>query len=231
MVGFEHKKHEFTSGTMMALPIVVGYIAIGIPFGILAVKNNLPIWSVGLMSLFIFAGSSQFVAVSLMGVGSGIWPIVSATFLLNLRHFLMGMSLGDALPKIRPLLAAYLSQSITDETYGVNIIKTRDSAIIPPMNMLGTNVVAHASWVLATIIGAWLGNVIPIDSKYTSGALPIMFAVLLALQLKNLKHFVLAAMAIAFTVLFIQMFSGNWPFLVTALVVPTLATIYEVIRK
>lgn len=231
MTSPERKNNEFISGVVMALPIVVGYMAVGIPFGILAAKINLPVWAVGLMSLFIFAGSSQFVAIQLMSVGSGFWPIISATFILNLRHFLMGMSLGNALPKVNPLFAAYLSQSITDETYGMNITKIGNSEFIPPMNMLGTNVVAHASWILATIIGAWLGNVISIDSRYTSGALPVMFAALLGLQLRGPRHFVLATMAIVFTALFIQIFSGNWPFLIAALIVPTLATVYEAMRN
>ncbi len=223
-------QNPFLSGVIVALPIIVGYMAVGIPFGVLGAKMGIPAWILVLMSIFIFAGSAQYVAIQLLSIGSGFLPIISATFILNLRHFLMATSLGDALPKVRLPFLTYLAQSITDETFGMNIVKLDKEKNLHPMNVLGTNLLAHTSWVVATAIGAVLGNVIPIQPIYTAGALPIMFAVLLALQIKNVFHVILALFSIVLTVVLLKLLSGSWPFLITALIVPTLATIIEVKR-
>lgn len=222
---------NFFKGAAMALPIAVGYTAIGIPFGILAAKVGLPVWGVAAMSFFVFAGSSQFVAIQLLGAGSGILPIITATLILNSRHLLMGMSLGGASSRIDPPLMAYITHSMTDESYGVNIIKASSGEKIGPIDMLGTNIVAHLSWVAATVVGAWAGNIIPIDTKCAEGALPIMFAVLLGLQFVKARFILWAAVAAIVTILLMQLLPDNWPFLVAALVVPTFATIYEVMKN
>ena len=211
----------------MAIPILFGYTAVGIPFGVLAVKAGLPIWAVPLMSLFVFAGSAQFVAIQLIALGEGLWPIASAAFILNLRHFLMATSLGTSLPHVRLLSLTYLAQSITDETYGVNIGKvSNDGDTIDPLSMFGTNITAHLSWVVPTWIGAWVGSRIDVDMNYLTGALPVMFAVLLALQLKDRLHFLLAFLATVMTIGLIFVVPGNWPFLITALAIPTIATFF-----
>ena len=225
------ESRDFLSGALMALPIVVGYGAIGIPFGILAVKAGLPVWAVALMSFFIFAGSAQFVAIQLVSTGVGVLPIMSATFILNLRHFLMGMSLGDNTNRVGIPLTTYLTQTITDETFGVNITKAEDGEKIHPSSMLGTNVVAHFSWIAANVIGAILGNVLPIEDKYTYGALPILFSVLLALQFKHMKFFILAGASVLLTWVLVGVLPGRWPFMVVALVVPTIKIIYEEVMK
>jgi len=217
---------------LMAIPILVGYTAVGIPFGILAVKAGLPVWAIPLMSLFLFAGSAQFVAIQLIALGEGLWPIASAAFILNLRHFLMATSLGTMLPRLRFFPLIYLAQSITDETYGVNIGKiSNDGEKIDPWSMFGTNIVAHLSWIVPTWLGAWIGSTIDIDMNYLAGALPVMFAVLLALQLKDRLHLLLAVLAAILTIGLIFVVPGNWPFLITALVIPTVATIYREGRK
>ena len=189
-------RHPFIEGMLMAIPILVGYTAVGIPFGILAVKAGLPVWSVPLMGLFVFAGSSQFVAIQLIVLGEGLWPIASAVFILNLRHFLMATSLGTILPRLKLGPLVYLAQSVTDETYGVNIGKiSNDGDKIDPLSVFGTNIVAHLSWIIPTWLGAWVGSRIDVDMNYLAGALPVMFAVLLALQLKDRLHLLLALLA------------------------------------
>ncbi|MBU4484267.1 AzlC family ABC transporter permease [bacterium] len=223
----EIKRQNFFTGATMAIPIVVGYVALGIPFGILGVKIGLPVWVLVLMSIFVFAGSAQFVALQLIEAKSGIFPIITVAFILNLRHFLMAMSLGDVLHRVKIPFLTYLAHSITDESYGVNIVKADDGKKLHSWNMFGTNLVAHVSWVLATYIGASLGKVLPVDEVYTSGALPIMFAVLLGMQFKKTIYLILALISMLFTIVLLRCFGGSWSFLITALVIPTVFTIYH----
>ena len=215
----------------MGLPIVVGYTAVGIPFGILATKAGVPVWGTALMCILVLAGSAQFIAVQLIAMGSGVLPIITATFVVNLRHFLMGSTLGGALPRLGIMPLIYLGHSITDETFGINIGKINGGDKIDPGSMFGTNIAAHVSWTLASVTGAWIGNLISIDIEYLSGVLPVMFVVLLALQLRRFYHYILTIIAIILTIIFVNIIPGQWPFLITAMIVPTAATIIDLWRE
>lgn len=224
---FLNNKEEFYRGAYQAIPIVLGYFAIGAPFGILAAKGGLPLWASLSLSLFVFAGSAQFVALQLLASFAGWLPICLATFLLNLRHFLMSISLGSSLPNLRTPFLAFFAHLITDETYAVNIGKVKSDEYLHPWNALGTSFISFLSWVAATGMGHIAGNLIPVDLKYIEGALPIMFISLLGLQLREIKHWIFSFISICLTFLFILTIVGKWPFLLAAIIIPTLGTIYE----
>jgi 4-azaleucine resistance transporter AzlC len=224
-------RHPFVNGVAMAIPIFVGYTALGIPYGMLGVASGIPAWVLVLMSTFILAGSAQFVAVQMIAAGAGVVPIIIAGFALNVRHIFMAMSLGNSMGKASAPLLAYIAHSTTDEAFGVNISKADGGSLVDPMDALGTNIITHASWVVATLVGAYLGGYIPAGTEVASAALPIMFAVLLALQIKGLVHVLCAVLAVAVTVLAMSYLPKNWSFLAAALVVPTIATIYEEVRR
>jgi len=224
-------RHPFLSGVVMALPIFVGYMALGIPFGLFGVKLGVPMWALVLMSVFVLAGSAQFVALQLIAAGMGATHIIFAAFILNLRHFFMGMSLGNALPRVRIPFLVYLGHTITDESFGVNIVKVSGDEKLQPMSMLGTNLVAHISWVAATFIGAWVGSYIPVKTEIAAAALPIMFVVLLGLQLTRVSHVILAIASAVLTMILMWSLPGNWPFLIAAVTIPTVATIYDLVSE
>ena len=79
-------------GLMAAWPICLGYIPIGLAFGVLAQKAGLSVLEIGSMSIFVFAGSSQFIAVSMLSTGAGAASIIVTTFMVNLRHLLMSLA-------------------------------------------------------------------------------------------------------------------------------------------
>lgn len=220
------ERSNFQKGLLMGLPIAVGFTAIGVPFGILANKAGIPLWAVALMCVVVLAGSAQFIAVQLISVGTGFWPIVAATFVINLRHFLMTTSLGGSLKYLNLPSLFYIAHTTTDETYGINIGKISGDEKLETASVFGTNIVAHLSWTVASVFGAWLGDFIPVNLEYLAGALPVMFAVLLGLQLKKIEHFILVIVTVLLTVLFIHLIPGQWPFLITVLIVPTLATVF-----
>lgn len=216
-------KNSFRRGVVEATPIVIGYLPVAISFGILGTKMGLPVWATIGMSTIVFAGASQFVALQLLTNGVGILPIALATFVINLRHFLMGMSLGSHLPRIKKRHLLYAAQSMTDETYGINIAKKE----LGLANMLGVSSTAHFAWSLGTAIGALAGNFIPLDMKYFSGALPVMFVTLLTLQIKTKEDFSLTMLAMFLTLVLMFFLPGKWPFLISALLIPTLALCFK----
>src|SRR5690554_7305588 len=95
-----------------------GYLPLGAAFGILAVEMGLPVWAALLMSLLIYAGAGQFLAVALLAAGAGLVEMAVATLMLNSRHLFYGLSLlkrfqGAGWRK------PYLIFSLTDETYSL----------------------------------------------------------------------------------------------------------------
>jgi 4-azaleucine resistance transporter AzlC len=84
----------FSKGVVAAWPICLGYAPIGLAFGVLAEKAGLSPLEIGLMSVIVFAGSSQFIAVSMLAAGASALSIVATAFVVNLRHFLMSSALA-----------------------------------------------------------------------------------------------------------------------------------------
>ena len=116
-------KNGFREGVKAALPIVLGYLPVGITFGILARKAGLTSFEVGLMSLFVYAGASQFLAIEMISKGLSTFSIILATFFINLRHILMSSNLSVYLRNVRIPILGLLSAQMTDESYAVAISK------------------------------------------------------------------------------------------------------------
>ena len=85
-------------GLSCGLPVILGYLPISFAFGVLAANNQIPFAAALGMSVFVYAGSSQFIVVGLLAQGAAITTIVFTTFLINLRMFLMSAAL---LPQVR----------------------------------------------------------------------------------------------------------------------------------
>jgi predicted branched-subunit amino acid permease len=80
------RRREFWAGARATLPLVVGAVPFGIIFGAVAVNSGLSAWATAALSLFVFAGASQFVAAGLVAGGAGLLVIILTTFVVNLRH-------------------------------------------------------------------------------------------------------------------------------------------------
>lgn len=211
-------------GAVRASPIVVAYFAYALTFGILAVQAGIPAWVTVLMSAAVFAGSSQFVALQLLALGSGIFEIMIATFFINLRHLLLSTSLAHKLPSCSPWLLGYLGYSNTDETYGVNMAKCPRHGQIRPITALGTNVTGHAAWALSTLVGVVIGAKIQ-RVEVLTGILPMMFAVLLGLQIEQWREALLAVLCGLVTVGMLQILPGYLAIVVVAVVMPMVGMI------
>ncbi|MGE5653154.1 MAG: AzlC family ABC transporter permease, partial [Bacillota bacterium] len=94
--------NQLTTGARAALPIVLGYVPIGLAFGVLAVQQGLGVPGIFLMSLIVYAGSAQFIATGMLAAGASPTAIIATTFLVNLRHLLMSASMSAHLRHIHP---------------------------------------------------------------------------------------------------------------------------------
>ena len=177
-------KSNFFKGVRQALPIVLGYIPIGLSFGILA-ADTLRHTGIFLMSLLVYAGSAQFISVSMLAGQASAISVIVTVFLVNLRHLLFSASLSPYARAIPARLLALISFEMTDESFAVEIQEARKSSP-PAAYYFGLHLTAHASWIAATVAGGMLGALIPDPAKWgIDFALPAMFIALLTAQVKR----------------------------------------------
>lgn len=182
-------KPGFAAGLRASLPIAIGYLPIAVTFGLVARSADIPAALTILMSLIIFAGASQFVAVNLIALGTNPWEIILTTFMLNLRHLLMSASLTQRIEPASRRKMAMLAFGVTDETFSVASL--REERQLSPGFILGLNLLAFFSWVAGTCLGVSLVNGIPASLQASMGiALYAMFIGLLIPALRKNRHLI-----------------------------------------
>lgn len=87
----------FLEGIKDCVPTLLGYMSIGFAFGIVGISSQLSIWEIALLSIFIYAGASQFIICALLVTGSPLSAIIFTTFIVNLRHLLLSLTLAPIL--------------------------------------------------------------------------------------------------------------------------------------
>lgn len=219
------RRSSFWHGSKRAFSIVLGYLPIGLAYGMIATEYNIrPIITMAL-SIMVFAGSSQFVAVSILAAGGGGLSLVITVFFINLRHLLMSASLAPFLrytPLPRLLLLGF---GITDESFAL-LRYDFEEGVADADFMFGVNMTAYLSWNLATFLGIVLGSVI--QNSYYLGldfALPAMFIALLVFQLRG-SLFSLVALLSGLLSLFLSIYSpAEWNLILATLVAATLGVL------
>lgn len=202
-------KTAFTSGISAAIPIVVGYLPISVTFGVIAQQTGIPLIHTVLMSSLVFAGASQFMAVNMLAMGTGFLEIVLATFVLNFRHFVMGLSLMNILNTISKPWKIALSSGITDETFAVASLQKEK---VDCFFVAGLILASYVSWVFGTLIGGLLSHIIPSSmSESMSVALYAMFIGLLVPAVRGTWRFGLVALiGMGLNTFFSIFMSGGW---------------------
>lgn len=183
-------KNDILRGIKSALPITLGYLPLGMAFGMLAVQQGLNVYEIFFMSLMVFAGSGQYIAASMIASGSEAIAVIATTFLVNLRHLLMSASLSPYLKEVSIPKQIVIAAALTDETYAADITNLREENNTPYFYM-SLNVFSHFSWIFSTVMGGLVGSVISDPSKWgLDYALAAMFIGLLSIQADSKKSLV-----------------------------------------
>lgn len=151
----------FWDGVKDALPTALGYISIGVAFGVVAAASGFSALQVGLMSLLIYAGSAQFALVSMLVSGESLISVIITIFFINLRNMLMSLHATTIFTKSSLLENMVIASLITDESYGVLLGEQVHNQQISTAWMHGNNVAGYSIWILATVTGTLLGSFIP----------------------------------------------------------------------
>jgi 4-azaleucine resistance transporter AzlC len=198
----------FSRGAAAAWPICFGYAPIGLAFGVLAQKAGLTPLEIGLMSVIVFAGSSQFIAVSMLAAGASVVSIVATAFIVNLRHFLMSSALAVYLKNADRIKLSFFSYGVTDESFAVNLTRFRESDW-DLNSALVTNFTANITWFITTVLGGFSGQFIPAHAFGIDYALVAMFICLLVFQLKGSIYVITAIVAGIIAVILSMIIPGN----------------------
>lgn len=214
------------AGLKAGLPICLGYVPIGLAFGVLAGKAGLSPFQIGLMSAVVFAGSSQFIAVSMLAQGAGAYAIIATTFVVNLRHLLMGSALSVYLSRVDKGILSLFAYGVTDESFAVNLVRFREGKWgIKPS--LVVNHIANLTWILSTIAGGLGGAFIPEGAFGIEYALPAMFICLLVFQLRGRKYVLTALTSGLLAVVLSLLLPGNWYIILASIIAATIGVLFR----
>lgn len=199
------------------IPVMAGYISLGIAFGLLLQSIGYgPIWAL-LMSVFIYAGSAQFLAVELLAAGATLTHVALLTFLLNFRHLFYGLSMiekyrGTGIRKI------YLIFGLTDETYALLTGYKTPEGLSDKSYYFAVTLMNQLYWIFGCVFGSVAGGLIPFDTTGIDFAMTALFAVLVVEQWKTHKNHIPAILGFTATIAALYIFGAD-SFLIPALIV------------
>ncbi len=144
------------------IPMLVGAAPFGVIFGTLASTAGLPPWATVLMSLLVYGGSSQFVAVTLLASGASSLVIIATTLIVNLRHALYSATLLPHISALPKRWRALLAWFLTDETFAIvyHKVDSGEPLRIGPY-YLGSAMAMYCNWQFWTIVGILIGRSVP----------------------------------------------------------------------
>ncbi len=218
-------------GAALALPIVMGYVPVGFAFGVLAQKSGLSLWNAAAMSIFVYAGSSQLIAVGLLAAAAPAASIIITTFIVNLRHMLMSAALAPHLRGWKKVEITAFAYQLTDESFAIHA-RRFPSGDTGKAETFAVNATAQIAWVGGTLLGVLAGQLItdiqPLGLDY---ALPAMFIALLVLQLFNRIQVAVAVFTGLTSVGLALAGAGQWNVMIATIFGATLGVFLELWTK
>jgi 4-azaleucine resistance transporter AzlC len=181
----------FSAALKYSVPVFLGYITIGIAFGLLLVDAGYPWWLAPVMGIVMYAGAGQYIAVGLFAAGASLWEAALVQLVVNARHIAYGLSMLKRFRKAGPF-RFYLVYALTDETFA--LLSSMPFEGGPPSKcgteddggrsrfMFCVALLNQLYWVSGSVAGALAGSLIPFDTSGIGFALTALFVVLMVDQ-------------------------------------------------
>ncbi|MDR2783924.1 MAG: AzlC family ABC transporter permease [Treponema sp.] len=189
-----NKRTIFARAVRYSIPVLLGYLAIGIAFGLLLVDAGYP-WQLSLvMSIVMYAGAGQYIAVGLFATGAGLVEAALVQFVVNARHMAYALTMLKRF-NMTGKLKYYLIFALTDETFALlsslPAERLGDEQVETPGErawfMFFVSLLDHGYWTVGSVIGAVAGSLIPFSMEGIGFALTALFIVLLIEQIYKVK--------------------------------------------
>lgn len=169
-----------------SIPVMMGYIFLGFAFGVLLVSNQYPIYYGFIMSVCIYAGSMQFVAISLLNAGESIVNVIIMTCMINARHIFYGLSMLEKFTKCEEF-KPYMIFSLTDETYSLLVKDTCPKDCNQKHYMFLLSLFNQIYWISGTLLGGILGSTISFNAAGLDFSMTALFVVIVVEQYRHNK--------------------------------------------
>lgn len=172
-----HIKDAFSA----AIPVMLGYVAIGIPCGILSDSIGMNALQVFLLSALFYSGAGQFMIPNMYLASSSVTSIVASVSLVNTRQMLYSASFAKCCDGVSKRLTFFFAATVTDETYGVST-KRFEEGDWSVDRALMLNLFSQTSWTLSTVAGVLVGSALDIPLNIASFAMTSIFICLMVTQ-------------------------------------------------
>ena len=214
-------KHQVVKQALYkSIPVMAGYVVLGIGFGILMRSAGYGLGLTAAMSLFIYAGSMQYVGVGLLSGGASILNTAITTLMVNARHLFYSISMVDTY-KEAGAYKPYLIFALTDETYSLLCDGKTPEGENPHLYRLLVSAFNHSYWVCGSILGSLLGAVLPFSSAGVEFSMTALFVASFTEQWLSTKDHLPAVTGLVCTLLSLLLV-GPEHFLIPAMVLITL---------
>ncbi|MCR5128406.1 MAG: AzlC family ABC transporter permease [Lachnospiraceae bacterium] len=203
-----------------SIPVLAGYVVLGIGFGILMRNAGYGVLWAASMSIFIYAGSMQYVGIGLLTGGASVLTAIITTVMVNARHLFYSISMIDIYKhsgKFKP----YLIFSLTDETYSLLCDGQVPDGASPGLYRFIVSFFDHCYWIIGTIIGNLIGAVLPFSTAGIEFSMTALFVASFTEQWLATKDHVPALTGLLCTFLCLVVF-GRDRFLIPAMLLITL---------
>lgn len=210
-------RRYFWEGVVESVPLAISLGCYSLVFGMLARQSGLIVKEIFFMSAFVFAGASQFAILPLIQNDASLFTMISTTYVINLRHYLMAASLSTMWPNLKKYKKAFLAFFLIDENFA---LASRDNRIRKGMiyYYAGSGIMLYAFWVLPSTLGAWIGNFICQPEKWgLDFAFPAAFLGLLIPLIKRKTDFIVAVIACILSVFGALLLPGSWYILIAGI--------------
>ncbi|MBO5274986.1 MAG: AzlC family ABC transporter permease [Clostridia bacterium] len=216
-------KTQLKSALVATIPVMTGYLVLGFGFGvILATKGYGILWALG-MSLFIYAGSMQFVAIDLITGGAGIITTALTTLMVNARHLFYGISMVEKY-KSAGAKKPYLIFALTDETYSLLCAEqvTEENRRAFHTRSFLISLFDQIWWVTGSVIGSMAGAHLPFSTEGIDFALTALFVTVFVEQWLSTKRHLPALIGVGVSALCLVIFSAD-VFLIPSMILITVS--------
>ena len=193
------KRKALKAAFPYTLPVMMGYLFLGMAFGILLTSKGIFYGWALFMSLFVYAGSMQFVAIELLLTPFAPLSAALVTLMVNARHLLYGLSMLEPF-KIMGKLKPYMIFSLSDETYSLECSAKPPEGVERKYFLFFIALLDQSYWVIGTLAGVLAGNIFPLDSTGIDFAMTALFLVIFLEQWESTSNHIpaLAGLVITF---------------------------------
>lgn len=219
-------RRQYLRGVHAGLPVIPGFIPVGIAYAVMALSARFNAAETILMSVTVFAGASQMMAVGMYTQGAGMLAIILATFMLNLRHLIMSTCVIHLI-RHSPLPVRLLaSLGVTDESFG--IFTTRQAEDHTAAYFFGLITVTYSAWIAGTALGVFASGLLPdvLTASFSIALYAIFIGIMVPNLTRNLRLALLVLMTAGCNTALSQMMDSSWALILSTLICAALGVFF-----